>query len=101
MKKNKEIDYTKRVPVEVEWFDAQIWTGTAEEFGEIISWKPLKSHTCGYLVHEDKKKIIISFLNFGDETTKYFQMIPKGMVKKITKLEETKANARGHKDERN
>lgn len=80
------IDFKKRNPVEVEWLDAQTWHGSAEEFGEITKWKPLISYTCGYLIHEDKEKVIISFLNFGDETTKHFQMIPKKMIKKITKL---------------
>lgn len=75
-----------RTPVEIEWLDAQTWDGTAEEFGEVIKWKPVISHTCGYLIHEDAEKIIVSFLNFGDEGTKCFQMIPKGMVKKIVKL---------------
>lgn len=84
------IDYTKRIPVEIEWLDAQTWNGTAQEFGEVIKWKPIKSHTCGYLLYEDKEKVIISFLNFGDETTKHFQMIPKGMVKKIKYLVQKK-----------
>jgi hypothetical protein len=83
---DKIIDYKIRIPVEIEWLDAQTWNGTAEEFGEIIKWEPIISHTCGYLIHEDKDRIIVSFLNFGDESTKYFQMIPKGMVKKIIKL---------------
>jgi len=84
------VDYKNRQPIEIEWLDAQTWSGTAEEFGEIIKWKPVISHSCGYLIHEDKEKIIISFLNFGDESTKHFQMIPKKMIRKITKLKEVK-----------
>ena len=84
------IDYKKRIPVEIEWMDAQTWSGTAEEFGEIIKWKPIISFSCGYLIHEDKEKVIISFLNFGDESTKCFQMIPKAMIKNIIKLREVK-----------
>jgi len=83
----KQKKYSK---VEIEWLDAQTWSGSAEEFGEVIKWKPVISHTCGYLIHDDAEKIIVSFLNFGDGATKHFQMIPKGMVKKITKLKEIK-----------
>ena len=84
------INYKERNTIEVEWLDAQTWSGTAEEFGEIIKWKPIISYTCGYLICEDKEKIIVSFLNFGDESTKCFQMIPKKMIRKITKLKEVK-----------
>jgi len=72
--------------VEVEWFDAQTYHGTAEDFDVVGKLIPHLSKTCGYLIHEDKEKIIISFLNFGEGNTKYFQMIPKGMVKKVRYL---------------
>lgn len=85
-----KMDFKKRIPVEIEWLDAQTWSGSAEEFEEIIKWKPIVSYSCGYLVHEDNEKVIISFLNFGDELTKHFQMIPVKMIKKIIKLKEYK-----------
>ncbi len=72
--------------VEVEWFDAQTYNGTAEDFDVVGKLIPHLSKTCGYLIHEDKEKIIISFLNFGEGNTKYFQMIPRGMIKKMRKL---------------
>jgi len=84
------MDKQELIPVKVIWLDAQTWSGDAEEFGEIIKWKPVISETCGFLFHEDKEKIIVSFLNFGEGSSKHFQMIPKGMVKKIIKLKEIK-----------
>ena len=85
MMKIKELE-----PVEVEWIDAQTWNGEAEKVEVIKELKPYLSKTCGYLLFEDKERIIISFLNFGEGRSKHFQMIPKGMVKKITKLKEVK-----------
>ncbi len=76
----------KRIPVEVEWLDAQTWSGASEEHEEIIKWKPVITHSCGYLIHEDKEKIIVSFMDFGDGYTKHFQAIPKGMIKEIKYL---------------
>lgn len=79
-------------PVIVEWIDAQ-------SSMDIYSFDELKSigiknlhitKSCGYLIHEDKDKIVLSFMNFGNEMCKHHQIIPKGMVRKITKLREIK-----------
>ena len=77
--------------VEVIWFDAQTHSGYAEDIGELKNWKPVESHSFGYLLHEDKEKIILGFLLFiGEEMpdqVKHCQMIPKGMIKKVRVIE--------------
>lgn len=80
-------------PVEVEWIDAQSSL-------DLYSFEELKNlgmqdlhitRSCGYLIHEDKDKIILSFMNFGEDMCKHHQIIPKGMIKKIIKLKEDSA----------
>ena len=79
-------------PVEVEWIDAQSSL-------DIYSFEELRSlgeedlhitKSCGYLLHEDKDKVVLSFMNFGNGMCKHSQIIPKGMIRKITKLQEDK-----------
>jgi len=76
--------------VEVKWLDAQ--TGFAalmpiSEFKEIF--KPFYNYSFGYLLKNNKDHIILGFLLMDseiiDEETgvKHWQLIPKGMVKKI------------------
>ena len=80
--------------VEVKWLDAQ--TGFAQlmpisEFKK--DFKPLYNYSFGYLLEDNKDHIILGFLlmdsEIVDEETgvKHWQLIPKGMVKKITKVE--------------
>jgi len=71
--------------VEIEWIDAQTLDGFIS-YEEAMNTEQVISKTCGYFVGQDKHKIVISFINFGQGTTKYFQLIPKGMVKKIKVL---------------
>ena len=70
--------------VEVEWMDAQ--TSTESEFIEDLQkhLKPLKSKSCGYLIHEEKDYIVLCFLNFGNQHSKHHQVIPKGMISKVS-----------------
>jgi len=73
-------------PVEVEWLDAQssldgIDINVLKKEGIVLT------HSCGYLIHQDKEKIILSCMLFGSGWIKHYQIIPKGMVKKINKLE--------------
>ncbi len=76
--------------VEVEWLDAQTYSGYAEDIGELSKWDPVVSYSAGYLIHEDKEKIILGFLLFIGENVsnqvKHCQMIPKGMIKKIRRV---------------
>lgn len=70
---------------EVIWFDAQTHSGYAEDIGELDEWNPCLSKSVGYLLHEDKEKIILGFMIFQDNEglnlVKHCQMIPKGMIK--------------------
>lgn len=80
--------------VEIEWFDAQTHSGYAEDIGKLEEWNPCLTKSIGYLLHEDKDKVILGFMIFQDEqeinSVKHCQMIPKGMIRKITKLREVK-----------
>jgi len=76
--------------VEVEWIDAQ-------SSMDILPVSKLEEHpiavtkSCGYLIKEDKEKIVLGFMLFGvdendDTLMKHYQIIPRKMVKKIIKL---------------
>lgn len=76
--------------IEVEWFDAQTHSGYAEDIEKLSEWNPCLTKSIGYLLHEDKEKIILGFMIFQDEketnSVKHLQMIPKRMIRKIIKL---------------
>ena len=73
--------------VEVEWFDAQSGFSCPVSIEEIIAEKPLITFSAGYLLFEDKDKIILGFMLFGEENmVKHWQIIPKGMIKKMKRL---------------
>jgi hypothetical protein len=78
--------------VEVEWFDAQTHSGYAEDIGDLKDWNPVNSFSVGYLLHEDKEKIILGFLVFMDgkevNAVKHCQMIPKGMIKNVITIKD-------------
>ena len=77
--------------VEVEWFDAQSSFAVAESIEELIEgFKPLHSFSTGYLLNQDKESILLGFMLFGENMTKHCQMIPRGMVKKITVIRKYK-----------
>ena len=82
----------KLIPVEVEWIDAQssLDLYSFEELKNLGTKDLHITKSCGYLIHEDKDKVVLSFMNFGDDLCKHSQIIPRGMIKKITKLEEKK-----------
>lgn len=72
---------------EIEWLDAQSGFGTPWTLEELESVEPAHTFSVGYLLKEDKEKIILGFMMFGDEGMfKHWQLIPRGMIKKITKL---------------
>jgi len=82
------------IPVEVEWIDAHSSLNPMT-INELEEQEPILTKSCGYLIKEDKEKIVLGFMCFGvninDEILlKHYQVIPKGMVKKIIKLEEIK-----------
>lgn len=70
--------------VEVDWFDAQSSMSNFDiEFikKELV---PLPSKSVGYLIHQTKKYVVLGFLLFGNEDIKHHQVIPKGMINKIS-----------------
>ncbi len=71
--------------VEVEWIDAQssLNVYSIEELKEIGPEDLVVTKSAGYLVHEDKEKVVLGFMLFGDGLIKHHQVIPKKMVKKI------------------
>ena len=74
--------------VEVEWLDAQTGFAQAMQISEFLKdFTPLYNYSCGYLLCNDKEKIILGFLIIDDRDedplVKHWQLIPKGMVKKI------------------
>ena len=80
--------------VEIEWFDAQSYSGYAEDIGKLKEWGLCLSKSVGYLLFEDKEKVILGFSIFQGEpevnSVKHLQMIPRKMIKKINKLREIK-----------
>ncbi len=73
--------------VEVEWFDAQSGFGQAEFIDELIKQcKPIHTFSVGYLLNENEEGLLLGFMLFGDQMVKHNQLIPKGMVKKVTEL---------------
>ncbi len=80
------------IPVEVEWIDAHS-SMDALTLSELEKAEPFLTKSCGYLIKEDKDKIVLGFMCFGfnindEPLLKHYQVIPKGMVRKITKLKE-------------
>jgi hypothetical protein len=70
--------------VEVEWFDAQSGFSSPLTLEELEREPPLHSFSVGYLLKEDKEKVILGFMMFGNEGMfKHWQLIPRGMIKRI------------------
>lgn len=73
--------------VEVEWLDAQSGFHSPLTLEELEREEPLHTYSTGYLLKEDEEKIILGFMMFGNEGMfKHWQLIPRGMIKKITKI---------------
>jgi len=59
---------------------------------DLADLEPIMTRSCGYLVHEDKNRIVLCFMLFDSEeqrqdvSSKHWQVIPRGMVRKIRKL---------------
>jgi len=73
--------------VEIEWIDAHSSLDPIT-ISELKKEKPYLTQSVGYLMLEDKEKIVLSFMNFGfnyegEPLMKHYQVIPKGMVKNI------------------
>ncbi len=74
--------------VEVEWLDAQSGFSSPLTIEDLEREEPVHTFSVGYLLKEDEDKIILGFMMFGDEGMfKHWQLIPKGMIKKILIVE--------------
>ena len=67
----------------------------AQTLSELEKAEPFLTKSCGYLIKEDEEKVVLGFMCFGfnindEPLLKHYQVIPKGMVRKITKLKEIK-----------
>jgi hypothetical protein len=73
----EDLEYKK---VEVTWLDAI--SGFQEPLtpSELIRQLPAPTKSIGYLIHEDKDKIILGFMLFDFKYIKHWQLIPKGMI---------------------
>ena len=74
--------------VKVEWIDAVAYS-TKAFIKDVIQEDLPITISCGFLIHEDKEKIILASMIYEDILDQY-QVIPKGMILKITKLKEVK-----------
>ena len=72
--------------VEVEWMDAQSGFSIPLSFEEIVNEEPLHTKSIGYLIYEDKNKVILGFMLFGEDMVKHWQLIPRKMILKIKEL---------------
>ncbi len=86
--------------VKVKWLDAQTGFAALMPMSEFKKeFKPMYNYSFGYLLVDNKDHIILGFLImdsevFDEETgVKHWQLIPKGMVRKITKMKEGTKNA--------
>jgi len=84
-----------REKVQVKWLDAQTGFSQAMPVSDFLKeFKPFYNYSVGYLLCDDEEKIILGFLLMDDSQEdpliKHWQLIPKGMIKEIKKLSETK-----------
>ena len=73
--------------IEIEWLDAQSGFGNAQYVDDLVlqELKPENmrySFSVGYLLYEDKQKIVLGFMLFGEDMVKHNQMIPKSLIKR-------------------
>ena len=78
----------KRKIVEIEWLDAQHSTlsSTIDEIENEL--KPVTTMSVGYLITDAKDYVILGFTDFGEGLIKHFQLIPRGIMKKIIVVRE-------------
>ena len=98
--KKKEPKQTTKIKthfplVQVKWLDAQTGFAALMPISEFKNdFKPFYNYSFGYLLEDNKDHIILGFLLMDSEVideetgVKHWQLIPKGMVRKITKLKE-------------
>ncbi len=73
--------------VEVEWLDAQSGFSSPLTLEELEREEPVHTFSVGYLLKEDKDKVILGFMMWGEEDWfKHWQLIPRGMIKNIKEV---------------
>lgn len=80
--------------IEIIWFDAQSSLSSMDIESAKEYFQPQFTKSVGMLIHEDKNMILLAFMKFGKNTYKHWQMIPKGMIKKRTVIQETSEEKR-------
>ena len=70
--------------VEIEWIDAQTGFGNAQYVEELKEEKPMPTFSVDYLLYECNEHVILGFMLFGEDMVKHNQLIPRGMIKKIS-----------------
>ncbi len=76
--------------VEIEWLDAQSGFSSPLTLEELEREEPYTTFSVGYLLEEDEEKVILGFMMFLNEGMfKHWQLIPRGMIKKIKILRES------------
>lgn len=84
--------------VEVEWFDAQSGFSSPLTLEELERENPIHTFSVGYLLKEDKEKVILGFMMFGNEGMfKHWQLIPKGMIVNINNIQKKSYRREGGK----
>ncbi len=80
----------KLKPVEVKWIDAHS-SMDAMVISDLEKCEPIETKSCGYLIKEDKEKVVLAFMCFGtnvleEELLKHYQVIPRKMIVSIKEL---------------
>ncbi len=60
------------------------------DFEELKAIPPLINESIGFLVDENKERLLLAFTYFGNDVIKHAQYIPKGMILDIIFLTEEK-----------
>ena len=89
-------DENKMKIVKVVWMDAKTYTSVELTLKEAKEKTLAETHTIGYLLHEDKEKIVVCGFYCPSVEDEYadgyrdIHIIPKPIIVKIIKLEEKK-----------
>ena len=76
--------------VEVEWMDAQSGFSSPLTVEQLEEEEPYHTFSIGYLIYEDKQKVILGFMLFGEDMIKHWQLIPRGMILNIKEVKKCK-----------
>jgi hypothetical protein len=76
--------------VEIIWLDAQ---SSIEKITLDIAkkkFKPKSTRSVGYMAYETKDYVLLAFMVFGDGVFAQWQIIPRGTIKEIKKIQNGK-----------